>query len=182
MGAGYTPETMQVVTWGKMTEMTFDFMQQYGIEVLLPISKEMLDEKGVTDEGFNWTQLMNNLTVLPNVEPSEIPNDPYTPEPRYDVAELVLVIGSQIMTAYIGDQGYFLTPVLDVTPEIKNNRTMLPVGLLASYMGMEPEYNGGVVTLKGKDITFVLTIGSNEMVVQKQNIKSTVYLDQAPII
>lgn len=55
---------LQVITWGKTQEMTIPFFKQYVDECWSPLSKEMMTSKGISLEGFSWTQLEVDLANL----------------------------------------------------------------------------------------------------------------------
>jgi hypothetical protein len=59
--------SLNVVTWGKLQEMTIPFFLKYCDEAWSPLSKEMLNEKGVSLEGFDWPQLETDLADITNI-------------------------------------------------------------------------------------------------------------------
>ena len=69
---------LQVVTWGKTQEMTLPFLKKYCDEAWSPLSKEMLNSKGVSLEGFNWEQLQADLAAIGTTPPTPPP----TPIPK----------------------------------------------------------------------------------------------------
>jgi hypothetical protein len=58
--------SLNVVTWGKLQEMTIPFFLKYCDEAWSPLSKEMLTQKGVSLEGFDWTQLETDIADIAN--------------------------------------------------------------------------------------------------------------------
>lgn len=61
----------------------------------------------------------------------------------------------------------------DVAPIIKNSRTMLPARFVAENLGAKVEWNEekGLVTVTGKDVTILLTIGSDKATVNGKEVK-----------
>lgn len=58
-----------VITWGQTQVMTQAFFSKYCDEAWSPLSKEMLTNKGISLEGFNWEQLTADLAAITGMQP-----------------------------------------------------------------------------------------------------------------
>ena len=60
----------------------------------------------------------------------------------------------------------------DVAPVIKNSRTMLPARFVAENLGAKVSWDEekGLVTITGKDVTILLTIGSDKATVNGKEV------------
>ncbi len=65
--------SLEVITWGTTQIMTIPFFQKYCDEAWSPLSKEMLNNKGIDLEGFNWTQLEADLAAINHLTPTPPP-------------------------------------------------------------------------------------------------------------
>jgi len=81
---GYDGEYFYVVTWGAIQKMSYDFFTKYVDESWALLSTEMLNNAGLTPEGFNNAQLAADLAAITG-QPIPTPVDPTptppTPEP-----------------------------------------------------------------------------------------------------
>jgi len=66
----------------------------------------------------------------------------------------------------------------DVSPDIKNNRTMVPLRVISENLGATVNWSGSEVTLTKSDLQVILKLNSNEAV----NNGKTVLLDVKPYI
>lgn len=141
---GYDGTDLYVVTWGKLQKMSPDFFATYCEEAWVKLSPEFLNGQGVSPEGFNLAQLQADLAAIRNVQPGPPPVPDPTPQPvvHDDTARITLVMGSNIATVVKSDGSYDLV-ILDQPPLINpvTNRTLVPIGLLAPYMGFNAEWN-----------------------------------------
>jgi len=81
-GGHYVPlvahrENLEVVTWGRVQQMTPAFLERYNDESIVYLSPEMLTA-GKSPEGFNLVQLQADLAALgdPAPAPTPPPADP----------------------------------------------------------------------------------------------------------
>ncbi|MEC0370714.1 copper amine oxidase N-terminal domain-containing protein [Paenibacillus chibensis] len=94
------------------------------------------------------------------------------------IAAFILSVSS---TAYAADmqikiQGHAIAS--DVKPEMKNNRTMVPLRLISENLGAKVNWSGSEVTLSKNDMRVILTLKSKAAV---KNGKPAI-LDAAPYI
>ena len=99
------------------------------------------------------------------------------------VAEKV-ALGAKSVTLFIGSTNYVVDgqpKVSDLAPFIQDNRTFVPVRLVAEALGAEVEYDAATqtVTIAREDLTATLTIGSNEITLSDGTV---VVSDVAPFI
>lgn len=99
------------------------------------------------------------------------------------VAERVK-IGAENVTLFIGSTNYVVDgqpKVSDLAPFIQDNRTFVPVRVVAEALGAEVEWDEATqtVTIAREDLTATLTIGSNEITLSDGTV---VVSDVAPFI
>lgn len=99
------------------------------------------------------------------------------------VAERV-AIGAENVTLFIGSTNYVVDgqpKVSDLAPFIQDNRTFVPVRVVAEALGAEVEWDEATqtVTIAREDLTATLTIGSNEITLSDGTV---VVSDVAPFI
>ena len=70
---GYDADYLYVITWGQIQKMDYNFFKTYCDEAWAILSTEMLNNSGLTPEGFNNTQLNADLTAITGVSPSPSP-------------------------------------------------------------------------------------------------------------
>lgn len=97
------------------------------------------------------------------------------PEPAVNKNAIVLTIGKTSATVF-GE-----TKANDVAPIIRNNRTMLPARFVAESLGAIVEWNEELqqVTITKDDITIVITIGSDKVLVngKEKTIDSPAFIE-----
>ena len=78
---GYDADYLYVITWGQIQKMDYNFFKTYCDEAWAILSTEMLNNSGLTPEGFNNTQLNADLTAITGVSPSPSPTPVPSPTP-----------------------------------------------------------------------------------------------------
>lgn len=63
-GFGYDGSYIYCVSWGKIQKMDISFFRAYCEEAWVMLSKEFLNSKGLSPEGFNLTQLQSDLAAI----------------------------------------------------------------------------------------------------------------------
>lgn len=101
------------------------------------------------------------------------------------------VMSSKTITSFkIGDATYTVNgtiQTMDVTPEVKNSRTYVPVRYLANSLGVTNEditwdSQTETATLKKDDTTLSLTMGSNTLTATTDGETSSITMDTVPYI
>ena len=81
---GYDGTYFYCITWGQIQKMDYNFFKTYCDESWAILSTEMLNNNGLTPEGFNNTQLQADLTAItgqPSPSPTPTPTPTPTPSP-----------------------------------------------------------------------------------------------------
>lgn len=186
----------------KITRFIFELTNRYRPETELALSISLPDRNtvhaytyGAMKDEAMWAIIHGLPDCLVNEpysrdhsgsgESSSPPSswiDPYSPE---NIAETIITstftINSTEYSVASGDKTEIKT--MDVAPEIKEDRTFVPVRFLAYALGVPEEgitWNGETqeVTITKEDTIIGLTIGSN---IERVN-KETVEMDVAPYI
>jgi hypothetical protein len=77
---GYDGAYFYCITWGQIQKMSYAFFKKYCDEAWCILSTEMLNNNGLTPEGFNNTQLNADLQAITG-QPSPTPQPTPTPTP-----------------------------------------------------------------------------------------------------
>lgn len=132
-------EYINVVTWGSVQRMSFDFFRTYCDEAWVKLSPDMLNGQGLSPEGFNLAQLQADLNVLNGVSGTISP----AAAPVVGAKEIVIQIGAATMNV----DG--VNVALDQPAEIdsKTGRTLLPVRALSANMGYTVAWDATTQTI-----------------------------------
>lgn len=130
---GYDETYLYCVTWGKIQKMTKAFFKKYCDEAWAILSEELLNEKGLSPEGFNLTQLQADLAAI---------TDTPIPSPASAAKTIVITKGEKTML------------VDDVSVALKKpaisacfNRLLVSVREVAGHMGYDVTWDGRKLTL-----------------------------------
>lgn len=94
------------------------------------------------------------------------------------IAAFILSVSSPAYAADIPIKVQGNTIASDVKPEMKNNRTMVPLRLISEHLGAKVNWSGSEVTLSKNDMRITLKLKSKTAV---KNGKTEI-LDAAPYI
>ena len=158
-----------------------DFYNFRGVEIYddwIPWSGEKINEED--------TQTTPVSEVSPTPKPTEVPDkEETTPIPTTtpmattepeQKKELTVKISDDVIKIYANDKQIFF---FDVVPFIDSaNRTQAPVRAVAEALGCEVDYVDGLVTIRGRKTTINLTIGSDILTKNGENIQ----MDTAAVI
>ena len=176
--------SLQVITWGKTQEMTLPFFKKYCDEAWSPLSKEMLTNKGVSLEGFNWTQLEADLAAIstapkPTPTPPPITKisthiavNPVSGQKKEQInltADLVdtqnnLPVTNKKVSFAVSKHGHALISVGNTLTDSTGSAT-LPYKIIQQHRGNYP-----ISAQFAGDDTYASTIGNNILTVGKASI------------
>lgn len=101
------------------------------------------------------------------------------------ISTLPVLAENSLIQVFIKGKSLNLTPIvednpLDFTPILENNRTLIPINLISSELGLDVEYleDGKIVIIKKDDVTIELEIGSVDAKVNGKQVE----LDVKPLI
>lgn len=145
-------------------QASFDVISNKAGNVTLTVVLDIKDKDGKNDKKFS-----NNITL------------------KFGEKAPVVEVGAKNVTLFIGATGYVVdgaAKVTDVAPFIQDNRTFVPVRVIAEALGCTNEDTmwdeaTQTITLERADKTITLTIGSNIITVSSGE---TIVSDVAPFI
>ena len=186
--------SLQVITWGKTQEMTLPFFKKYCDEAWSPLSKEMLTSKGVSLEGFNWTQLEADLAAIgtPAPTPPPVPTtkisthlavNPVSGQKKEQInltADLIdtqnnLPIANKNISFVVSIHGHALIFVGKSVTDSKGLAT-LPYKIIQAHRGNYP-----ISAQFAGDDTYASIIGNNILTVGKASIPISSQTSKDPL-